>query len=258
MNSCFKTTILSLALALSIPAAQAVGNLVDVEIVDRTSGETLPIYTHRGQYWVVGTPGHRYGVMLNNWQSDRKLTVVAVDGINVLNGETASWEQTGYVLDGNQNANITGWRKSTREVAAFVFTGLPRSYAARTGRPKNVGVIGVASFREKPPEPAPPILMRRGRAEDSVRESAASGAPIPSAAPAAKAQSSERLGTGHGHREYSAVTYTEFERAHARPDDVVAIYYDSRDNLVAMGILPADSPARAHPFPNAPGFVPNP
>ena len=37
------------------------------------------------------------------------------------------------------------------DVAQFYFTDLPDSYAARTGRPRNVGVIGVAVFREAPP-----------------------------------------------------------------------------------------------------------
>ena len=45
---------------------------------------------------------------------------------------------------------ITGWRKSLERTAAFYFTDLGDSYAARTGRPQNVGVIGVAVFQERP------------------------------------------------------------------------------------------------------------
>ena len=37
-------------------------------------------------------------------------------------------------------------RLSDSEVAAFVFASLPQSYAARTGRPGDVGVIGLAAW----------------------------------------------------------------------------------------------------------------
>ncbi|HWH81711.1 MAG TPA: hypothetical protein VNU71_05690, partial [Burkholderiaceae bacterium] len=81
------------------------------------------------------------------------------------------------------------------------------------------------------------------------------------AAPAAKAEGhvrDERLGTGHGEREYAPITTTAFERAGTRPDEIVQLRYDSVDNLVALGVLP--SPARGpaptpRPFP---GFVPDP
>jgi len=39
------------------------------------------------------------------------------------------------VLDPRGSVDISGWRKSMSEVAAFVFTSLPDSYAARTDRP---------------------------------------------------------------------------------------------------------------------------
>ena len=57
--------------------------------------------------------------------------------------------QDGYVLDPWGFTSIAGWRKSLDRVAAFYFTSLPDSYAARTGRPDNVGVIGLALFRER-------------------------------------------------------------------------------------------------------------
>ncbi|MGO4782125.1 hypothetical protein AB4084_42215, partial [Lysobacter sp. 2RAB21] len=62
---------------------------------------------------------------------------------------TASPSQAGYVLEAWQSTEINGWRKSMDDVAQFVFTDLPDSYAARTGRPDNVGVIGVAVFQER-------------------------------------------------------------------------------------------------------------
>ena len=67
-------------------------------------------------------------------------------------------------------AHHHGLRKNDREVAAIHFTALPNSYTARTGRPDNVGVIGVALYWEKPvPQitcpwrEAPPIAEEAGR-----------------------------------------------------------------------------------------------
>jgi hypothetical protein len=47
----------------------------------------------------------------------------------------------------------------------------------------------------------------------------------------------QRLGTGHGAREYAHVDQTTFERASRRPAETVSIWYDSHANLVAQGII---------------------
>ncbi len=150
-------------------------------------------------------------------------------------------------------------------VAAFEFTALDQSYAARTGRPDNVGVIGVAVFRERAkPLPPPPVLR-----QESSRDAGAAAAPAPSAeanastADAARGRADEaqakeqRLGTGHGRNERSPTSYTDFERAQATPDELVAIHYESRDNLLAMGVIPRPR-QMPNPFPATAGFVPDP
>ena len=73
----------------------------------------------------------------------------------------------------------------------------------------------------------------------------------------------DKLGTGHGQRERSQVTHTSFERAQAQPDELVTLYYDSRENLVAAGVIPAPRPGPGPtplPFPDSPpvGFVADP
>ena len=69
-----------------------------------------------------------------------------------------------------------------------------------------------------------------------------------------------KIGTGHGAEERSVVQTTRFERESATPNETVAIHYDRRENLIAMGILPRPSVARsATPFPAwTPRFVPDP
>ncbi|UCU92644.1 hypothetical protein [Hydrogenophaga taeniospiralis] len=281
----------ALTLFSALPS-HALGRLSDIQVIDRDSGETLPVYQHRGEHWVAGRPGARYAVALRNATHGRVLGVVSVDGVNVVSGETAAWHQTGYVLGPGQRYEITGWRKSDAEVAAFHFTAAPASYAARTGRPAQVGVIGVAVFREK--TPPPPVIAPQpepysqsypSRERQSYAESAAdfkgraeaAGAPAPAAsadsanamareaAPASRrmapASPAPRLGTGHGEREGSWVGHTSFERRGERPDELIRIRYDSRENLIAMGILPTTTvPPRPNPFPGAPhpGYVPDP
>lgn len=259
--------------------AHAVGALLDVQVVDRNSGETLPVYWHGGRWYVAGRPGARYAVSLTNRAGRRALAVLSVDGVNVVSGETAATDQAGYVLTNGQNARITGWRKDLQRVAAFEFTALPNSYAARTGRPDNVGVIGVAVFRERYVPPPPPVAsvnrdrapsMRSeaaGAAADQAESSTESSAePIarerraehPATAQAAPApMPAEKLGTGHGRTERSVTRYTSFERAQSTPDELIAIHYDSRDNLVAMGVIPVPR-TLPQPFPATAGFVPDP
>lgn len=75
------------------------------------------------------------------------------------------------------------------------------------------------------------------------------------------AQAPGKLGTGHGQREVSRVTFTGFQRAQAAPNEVITIHYDSRENLIALGVIraPAMQPL-PRPFPSQPqyGFVPDP
>jgi hypothetical protein len=241
----------------ALPAAA--GGLVDLAVINRATGQRVPVHHHQGRTYVAGTPGERYAVYVANRTAARLLTVVSVDGINAVTGETASADQNGYVLGPHQSYEIAGWRKSTSEVAAFYFTQLPDSYAARTDRPENVGVIGVAVFREyRPPRPAVLPQPRPYARSDSAAREAESSAPGESTAEARAPRRQERIGTGHGERERSDVVYTHFRRATSVPSETIAIYYDTRANLVARGIIPGTAPVSTpHPFPGE-RFVPDP
>lgn len=257
---------------LGAAPATLAARLVDVSVVNRDTGERLTPYRHAGKLYVAGTPGQRYAVELRSRGGERLLTVVSVDGVNVLTGQTAAAAQSGYVLDDGRRVAISGWRKSLDEVAQFVFTALPDSYAARSGRPDNVGVIGVAVFREKVevrPEPFAAEPWRGGARPPAASAPAAPLAKSESAVGSALADrraSPERhdeavrqqLGTGHGERERAPIRYTDFVRAGDSPDEVVTIHYDSRRNLIARGIIRAPQVAEPLPFPGGTGFVPDP
>jgi hypothetical protein len=271
----FATT--ALALAAAVPA-RAVGDHVDVRIVDRATGETLTPIHHEGVWWVAGRPGAKYRVLISNRDGRRTLNVMSIDGVNVITGDTAAWDQTGYVLDAYRQTGIDGWRKNASQVAAFEFANLPDAYATLTGRPGNVGVIGVAVFDEKrvvrplarneasesaktmaPPAEAPRAEPVPAPAQDASAAASDSVAP----ARALSLASRERLGTAHGAIEQSAITYVDFERAHPTPDEVVTIRYDRMENLIAMGIVPRPLPPVAtnppvDPFPDSRRYVPDP
>lgn len=259
----------ALALAAASPAAQAVGRLADLTIQDRATGRELPVHWHEGRAYVVGKPGNEYQVILRNRRSEDVLAVVSVDGVNVLSGQTAAAGQGGYVVGARDRVDIRGWRKSLGEVASFYFTSLGDSYAARTERPGNVGVIGVALFRRAPriePLPDPLPFEERFRDERSKSERHDAPAQADATGPLAKRQAqaesraaapSAPLGTGHGRREESRAYYTAFERATREPEETIAIYYDSYRNLVAQGVLQPYAGRRdPKPFPST--FVPDP
>jgi len=249
----------------------AVGSIARVSIVDRGSGTEIVPHYYRGEYWVAGIPGATYSISIRNRLGERLLAVASVDGVNVVSGATAAWDQTGYVFSPNQRYEITGWRKSDSEVAAFTFTASPNSYAERTGRPANVGIIGVALFREKQSEPV--YEDERVSPRASAIPAPAAPAPAPDAASNAgqirqearsldAAARAPKLGTGHGEREYSHVDHTDFQRLQSEPNEIIRIRYDSYDNLVAMGVIGRPRPAlqAMNPFPGSPvqGYVPDP
>lgn len=233
--------------------------LAVIEIVDRIDARVLPIHWHDGRRYVVGKPGNEYAIRIRNTSGGRVLAVMSVDGINIISGDTASQQQSGYVLAPYESADIAGWRKSLSRTAAFYFTALPDSYAARSGRPENAGVIGVALFRERVRAIAREQIQRKdaARAEASPTQAPASNGAVGAAAQAA----GEPLGTGHGRNEASYASYTQFDRANDTPEETVAIYYDSYENLLAQGV-PVGSPRvarlRPDPFPYAGRFVSDP
>lgn len=244
----------------ALPFAEVrAGSLARVDIYDRSAGEALPLLPHRGRQYVAGRPGNEYAVRIRNCSGERLLAVLSVDGVNAVSGETAAYGQSGYVIEPGGYVTVQGWRKDLDRTAAFYFSDPQDSYAARTGRPQDLGVIGVALFRERRVEL--PAHLREDRVSREVPQAkAAAGSADAGRAQAETAAAAPSLGTGHGRNEYAPVEQVEFVRASSRPDEVVAIRYERRETLVAMGVLrEARWPSRdPDPFPSAMSFVPDP
>ena len=226
----------------------AAGRLADVEIHDRASGRTLPVYESGGHWFVAGRPGNEYQVTIRSRDRGDLLAVVSVDGVNVVTGESAASAQSGYVIERGRPLSIAGWRKSLEKIAAFYFTDLDDSYAARTGRPDHVGVIGVAVFRRKS-EPLAELL------EQSRSRTEAAGAASDSAPSMPPPAAEKKIGTGHGRSQNAPARYVEFERDSDQPAEVIAIHYDTYANLVARGVIREE---RNLPSPFPGGFVADP
>ncbi|HXV00943.1 MAG TPA: hypothetical protein VG166_10635 [Caulobacteraceae bacterium] len=276
-----RRTVLAAIAAIGVVGAATVrADPVDLRVVDRETGQILPLWRHHGRLYVAGQPGSRYSLRVTNHTDGRILVVMSVDGVNILTGETAGYGQGGYVFGPYQSYDVSGWRKSTTEVAAFAFARLSQSYAARTGRPGDVGVIGMAVFTEKVETPDyAPSIGAEGRNEPEMGASGGHAyalqraAPPPATAPySAGAKSAqgifrekptdERLGTAHGAREWSATRFTDFVRATSYPQWIRQIEYDTYGHLVSRGVIaPAWSPGYGpRPFPTQPdrGFVADP
>ncbi len=236
------------------------------------SGSSLETYNHRGRFYVNGQSGERYSIRVNNPTDRRVEAVISVDGLDVIDGETADFRnKRGYVVPAHGSLVIDGFRVSTQAVAAFRFSSVAASYAGRKGKARNVGVVGVALFAERAqpqmivpvrPQPRPFPRHRHGHKSAPAErdfggdsESSASAdrvAPPPRSAHGGKAGASsglsrrmpsprkkERsgLGTAFGERRSSNVSFTRFVRAHAtRPTSFAELRYNNAQGLQALGI----------------------
>jgi hypothetical protein len=254
----------------------------------------LPTFYSSGRAYVLGNIGERYRIHIANPTSRRVEAVVSVDGLDAIDGRTASFDdKRGYVIAAYADITIDGFRTSADQVATFRFSSVRDSYAARKGQDRNVGVIGVAFFpeRERPvvvmPHQSPYYDDRprssapsKGGDEEGGGRAPGASAPAPSAAAesraadgvgssggAPKRETRRGLGTEFGEQRYSSVGYTTFQRENAiSPANVIELRYNDRQGLAALGI-PVDEAVRrddvslresAEPFPRSHYATPPP
>jgi hypothetical protein len=256
--------------ALGPLANRAAGYELEV-LVD---GVPAPTFFQAGGSYVLGQQGQRYTLRIANHTGRRVEAVVSVDGRDVVDGRPADWRgKRGYLVPAWGQVEIDGWRLTRAEVAAFRFSSVADSYAARTGSAREVGVIGAAIFPERyvprPPPPRPLELPHSERRRDELYETPddleggggvgrgpdkASGpqAPAPQAPAAAGAPSARSsaeaapepapsrrhgLGTEFGEAHGSSVREVAFVRANAgTPSVVLGARYNDREGLVVLGI----------------------
>ena len=221
------------------------GQIVDVQIM--VGGRTMPLYSRPqlGNRWYVqATEGRNYAVALRNLTGQRIAVLIAVDGLNVVNGQRSILgnREAMYVLGPWESATIRGWRTSLDEVRRFVFVDEERSYAERTGQSNaDMGWIRVAAFREQ-------RLQAWNDVRGMYRDKAGNEAPQAGgrqAAPESRAQgdvapspSADNFpGTGWGSRQNDPVQLTTFT-AEPYATDQLTLRYEYASGLRALGIVP--------------------
>jgi hypothetical protein len=231
----------------SVPAVTPRMELVDDGM------DVLPTYDQDGRRYVLGQIGHRYQVHIVNPTGARVEAVVSVDGLDAVDGHPANLNKRGYIIPAYGDVTIDGFRTSLDTVAAFRFSSVRDSYAARTRHARNVGVVGVAFYRERPPPPRhyEPRPLRReptSGADDAERAapsppSATSPAPADKSAEGASSGARPGLGTQFGESRESHVMETSFVRADSSPMTIAELRYDDREGLLSRGIQ-LDPPVR--------------
>jgi hypothetical protein len=128
--------------------ASLAGGRITVSLVD-PGGSPLRAARIDGRVVALGSDGDRYVVRIDNHSPVRIEAVATVDGLDVVDGSDGDLNKRGYVIAPYDTLDIEGFRESEGSVRAFRFGTVSDSYAARRGKDRNVGVVGVAVFRER-------------------------------------------------------------------------------------------------------------
>jgi len=132
----------------TVSSVNVAGGALTVRLLD-SFGSVLPTYDLGSRSYVTGRHGDRYVIDIQNHTGQRFEAVASVDGLDVIDGRSASPSKRGYLVAPWGSVQIEGFRRNMDEVAEFRFGSVSNSYAARTGTDRNVGVIGVAFFDER-------------------------------------------------------------------------------------------------------------
>ena len=221
-----------------------------LEVGVKVGNKSTTLYqsANRADRWYLEAKKNgNYEVRVRNTTGERIAFVIAVDGINAINGVRSHMgsDEPMYVLDPWQSMTVKGWRKDLGNVSKFVFVDEERSYAARTDQANgDLGWIRVAAFNE-----VRPIAWGQGIYRDNdARERAAAPAepqasrgelkkdkagldsydqPAPEASP----------GTGWGANQRDNAHRVDFTPERFAATQVV-LRYEYRSGLTALGILP--------------------
>jgi hypothetical protein len=240
------------------------GRLVDVQI--RVDGDAAPLYYAPGRFdrhYVQAFAGRNYSVVLKNNTGRRVAVLLAVDGLNVVNGEMSNLRSNEpmYVLGPWEQTAIRGWRSSLDEVRKFVFVDEQQSYAQRTGQANgDMGWIRVLAFREQLPwwqsDSRRLQQFRDGAPGPQAREEDSKDATPPPTAQRAAPEASDKAtppkaqdnlthgneqgfpGTGWGDRREDHVQRVQFTPEPVALDRII-FRYEYASGLAALGIDPS-------------------
>lgn len=131
---------------------KAAGGLVEWGV--KGGWSMLKNYNSGSRRYVVGRKGSNYSLVVKNLSHSALEVVLSVDGLDVMDGRTASFKKRGYITQPEKTLTVKGFRTSSSAVAAFKFSTVSGSYSnLRHGKTRNVGVIGMAVFTQRGVDP---------------------------------------------------------------------------------------------------------
>lgn len=147
----------------------AAGELVEWGVKGGVGFLTTYKENYQGRRLVAGDANSSYTIVVRNRSKSALEIVASVDGLDVMDGKTASFSKRGYIVNPGATLEIEGFRTSSSTVAAFKFSSVSNSYAnQRHGDTRNVGVIGLAVFTQKGVNPwtwMPEEIRQRNQAQ---------------------------------------------------------------------------------------------
>lgn len=201
------------------------------------NGKPAKEYMSDWKTYIEGREGTKFSLRLRNNTSERKLFIPAIDGLSVMDGEDASEESGGYIVQPWSTITVDGWRKSNSEVAEFFFSSPKDSYRKCMKKGNNIGVIGVLVFDEK----QKPISNYNFYCNTNFKGTINTTPTFSRSTSGFSGQSvistssvSNDLGTGWGDTKRSEVTAVDFKKT--RYPTTFEIYYNTREQLENMGI----------------------
>jgi hypothetical protein len=136
-------------------------NYADVDIL--VNGKPIKKFAHRNKLFIQSNHQTEYSIKIRNKGWSRRLFIVTVDGINVIDGQAGGKSKMGYIISGYSSYEVKGFRTSNSEVHPFKFSSKKKSYAAKSeetgGDTSNCGVIGIEVYEEKE-KPKPQVIYR--------------------------------------------------------------------------------------------------
>jgi hypothetical protein len=286
--ACLGLTGLALATAtLTVLSAQPSG---DVDLL--VNGTPQARYLHDGRWYVEAMKGREYAIRLRNPYGVRVAVALAVDGLNTIDARhTTAGEARKWIIDPYQTITISGWQTSQQSARRFEFTTEERSYAQALGQPTDLGLITAVYYRERPRVQVDGMTTRSQPGGAGAPSGGAGGgrggraperkdeAPVPDAAPPARAEAQAQAGslddvqaapgataanrarrdeyaaTGMGRQTDHPITTIWLDLENT-PAQQVNIRYEFRPQLVKLGILPRPLPDPLSRRENANGFEP--
>ena len=220
-------------------------------------------YTRYGNTYIEARAGTEYSIKIQNGEWKRKLAVITVDGLNVITGEPQPDSiGQGYIVGARDSLEVKGFRQDMSSVGAFKFCKSGGSYCNEKGLKGNNGVIGVRIYDEKyvpttyyksesvfgdnpylrkgpsitTPWTQPPIMCKSSLNDSDMLSRSVMDSNVTCSYSSNTSSPDFDLGTTWGKKINDSVVNVEFDAVET-PTATCTIYYDTKENLEAIGVV---------------------